>query len=523
MNDLPTAWIHATIESIAKIVSGKTPKNVAQFKNNSGSLPWIKVSDMTLPGNEEYVSKSLISFNESECQKLGLPIIPAGSTIFPKNGGAIATGKKRKTAINCSIDLNNMAVVPIYINSDFLFYWFQTIDLSRLSDGSVVPQINKSDIASLNFPLPPLGEQGRIVEKLDELLGRSRRAREELQQIPKLIQRYKQAVLAAAFRGDLTADWREENSAVEPASDLVGRIKAERRLRWEAMEIAKWQARNKNLDGDKWKKKYKEPQVFQNSTMSEAPDTWCWVYWEEVGICQNGRPFPSSEYTTHGVKLLRPGNLHISGRLVWTHNNTKFLDRSWLDQYPDYLIRSNELVMNLTAQSLADEFLGRICLSDENEKCLLNQRIARLIPILILPKFCLWLFKSPLFRSYVDDLNTGSLIQHIFSSQIDQFIFPLPPLEEQKEIVRRVEERFKAIEAIERNYQQAIALLDRLDQATLAKAFRGQLVPQDPNDEPASVLLERIRAQRASQPPAHKRKTKTPSAIAPTQLSLDCP
>ncbi|MBU6186095.1 MAG: restriction endonuclease subunit S, partial [Cyanobacteria bacterium REEB444] len=228
MSELPKGWIETTVDKIAYLVSGKTPKNVAQFANHTGSVPWVKVSDMTLPGNEQYVSKSVISFSESECKNFGLPVIPEGSVIFPKNGGAIATGKKRQTAINCSIDLNTMAVIPTGINKDFLFYWIQTVDLSKLSDGSVVPQINKSDIAPLCFPLPPLNEQRRIVAKLDRLFARSRCAREELGRVSGLVQRYKQAVLAAAFRGDLTADWREENTDVETAPELLKRIQAKR-------------------------------------------------------------------------------------------------------------------------------------------------------------------------------------------------------------------------------------------------------------------------------------------------------
>ena len=101
----------------------------------------------------------------------------------------------------------------------------------------------------------------------------------------------------------------------------------------------------------------------------------------EIGFCQNGRAFPSKEYTSEGVRLLRPGNLHVSGGIEWTENNTRYMPESWATAHPDYVIGGGELVINLTAQSLKDEFLGRVCMTSSAERCLLNQRIARLTPV----------------------------------------------------------------------------------------------------------------------------------------------
>ena len=121
------------------------------------------------------------------------------------------------------------------------------------------------------------------------------------------------------------------------------------------------------------------------------------------------------------------------------------------------MVRGNELVMNLTAQSLKDEFLGRVCLSDESEECLLNQRIARLTPTLLSSRFCLWLFKSPVFRRFVDGLNTGSLIQHMFTSQVLDFRFPVPPMEEQNAIVNSVEQALKSKEVLAESLEAALS------------------------------------------------------------------
>ena len=115
----------------------------------------------------------------------------------------------------------------------------------------------------------------------------------------------------------------------------------------------------------------------------------------------------------------------------------------------------------------------------------------------MIKKSCLYALESPTFRSFVDaGLNSGSLIQHIHTKQLKTFSFPVAPMEEQHEIVRRIETAFAWIDRLASEATSARRLIDRLDQAILSKAFRGELVPQDPNDEPATVLLERIREER---------------------------
>ena len=106
------------------------------------------------------------------------------------------------------------------------------------------------------------------------------------------------------------------------------------------------------------------------------------------------------------------------------------------------------------------------------------------------------MFKSNVFRSFVNTLNTGSLIQHMFTSQLTEFAFPLPPLEEQEAISSKIDEHFSLIGNLEDTIVNSYQHSDSLRQSLLKKAFSGRLVPQDPNDEPASVLLERIRVER---------------------------
>jgi type I restriction enzyme S subunit len=361
--------------------------------------------------------------------------------------------------------------------------------------GGSLTRARPQTVKNLEVTLPPLPEQRRIVAKIEALQERCRKAREALAEVGPLLEQFRQSLLAAAFRGDLTADWRAANPNVEPASELLNRIRQERRQKWEQSELAKYEAKGKKPPQD-WREEYTELKSIDDTDLPKLPNGWCWVRWELVGDCQNGRAFPSKHYSQAGTKLLRPGNLHVSGRIDWTEKNTQYMPKEWEHDHTSYVVGSRELVMNLTAQSLKDEFLGRVCLTDEGEHCLLNQRIARISPHQsISPEFCLLLFKSPQFRRYVDTLNSGSLIQHMFTTQVAKFVFPLPPVEEHAEIVAATQAALEARDLISRVVDESHSDLKQLDQSVLAKAFRGELVPQDPSDEPASVLLARIRAK----------------------------
>lgn len=298
--------------------------------------------------------------------------------------------------------------------------------------------VNATKLGAVRIPVAPEAEQRRIVRKLDELLASSRAAEAALDAVPALLVKYGQSVLMAAFQGDLTADWRDAHP------DLAS--------------------------------------------------PWRECAWREVGRCQNGRAFPSNEYSSTGIPLLRPGNLHVSGRVEWTAANTRHMSLAWAERFPKHVVGPGEIVMNLTAQSLKDEFLGRVCMTSDGDSCLLNQRVARLTPTEVAPRYAFWLLKSPLFRRYVDGLNTGSLIQHMFTSQVDDFVLPVPSAAEQTEIVRRLEALLGRRDALTAALREARERIKPLEEASLAKAFRGELVPQDPADEPAAAALARLSA-----------------------------
>ena len=380
----------------------------------------------------------------------------------------------------------------------FLKYRLNSGDFVKFSSGLNTgdrPRVDFNQIKTFEFLLPPEREQSRIADALEEQFSNLDAGVEALDRVRDKLKLYRASVLKAAVEGALTADWREQHPHAEPATELLERILVERRHRWEEGQLRKFEERGR-VPPKNWKAKYKEPVPPDTTGLPPLPDGWCWVSWEQAGVSQNGRAFPSKHYQESGIKLLRPGNLHVDGQVWWTKKNTRYMPQRYLESASDLKVGPGELVINLTAQSLKDDFLGRVCITSRDDLCLLNQRLARLTPVGILSSFMLCVFRSFVFRKFVSDLNTGSLIQHMFTRQLDEFVFPLPPLDEQYSIVESVDDLLSVIGHLEVNIESKMTSVQGLRQSILKQAFTGKLVPQNPNDEPASELLKRIAAER---------------------------
>lgn len=480
---LPLGWAHTDLGTLGEYVNGRGFK---KSEWRSTGRPIIRIQDLTgTGGTPNYFQGEVDSKHEVAPRDL---LVSWAATL----GAYIWHGP-------LAVLNQHIFRVKSYINKQFHYYALSWAieDLYRNTHGTGMVHVTKSKFEKTRVPLPPLGEQQRIVDSIETEFTKLDAAVAGLEHVQANLKRYRASVLKAAVEGRLVpteADLaRQQGRTYEPAKVLLDRILAERRRCWEDAELERLKAKGKAPSDDRWKVKYKEPAVPETEDLPELPEGWCWVTWSQIGFSQNGRAFPSKEYQDEGVKLLRPGNLHVSGRVDWTEKNTRRLPESWAIEYPGFTVGTNELVMNLTAQSLADEFLGRICLTGSNERCLLNQRIARLTPIVVRPSFVLWLFRSPWFRRFVDSLNTGSLIQHMFTSQLDEFPLPLPPLGEQDRMVAEVERLMSHGEDVERVAAENETRCGHLRQSILKWAFEGRLVDQDPKEEPATSLLARIR------------------------------
>ena len=155
-------WKVIELSKVVDIVNGATPKAI-ETATGSGAYPFLRVNDMNLDGNEVYIKSCSCSLTNSDIEKFKVKLYPKGTVIFPKRGASIHTNKKRILLQDSAIDLNTMGFVPRNeIDHYFLFTWFQTINLSSISDGSYIPQINSRNINGIEISLPPLEEQKQI-------------------------------------------------------------------------------------------------------------------------------------------------------------------------------------------------------------------------------------------------------------------------------------------------------------------------------------------------------------------------
>lgn len=191
-------WEIKKLNEICQFKSGTTISD--KLEKSSGEILYAKVGDMTLPGNEKDILDSSRFVNRKDINPNQL--IPVGSVIFPKRGGAIATNKKRRIVKPTIVDLNTMAVTPSnFLDSDFLFHWFQQLDLASISNGTSIPQINNYsfDDISISFP-KSLPEQKRIVAILDEAFAAIDKAKanteKNLQNAKELFESYVRNIFA---------------------------------------------------------------------------------------------------------------------------------------------------------------------------------------------------------------------------------------------------------------------------------------------------------------------------------------
>ena len=370
------------------------------------------------------------------------------------------------------------------------------------------------DFRRLSIPFPPLNEQKRIVAKIEALQTRSTAVKEELDAIKPLLDQFRQSVLAAAFRGDLTKDWREQNPNVEPAEVLLERIRIERRRRWEEAELEKMKAKGKVPKDDKWKKKYKEPQPIDTEDLPELPNGWFCVPVEAITTKVVDGVHKKPDYINQGIPFITVKNLTAGSGISF--DETRYIS---LEDHQEFWKRANPEKGDILISKDGTLGVTRVIKTDIVFSIFVS--VALIKPVFYeLSDYLELAFTSPQLQYQMSGTGTG--LKHLHLKDLRCYATPLAPLEEQQEIVRRIESLFKLADSIEQQYQQAEVDLETLNQSILAKAFRGELVPQDPNDEPASVLLERIKEERDRAKPK-KSKSKKRKSNKKQSKQLDIP
>jgi type I restriction enzyme S subunit len=388
------------------------------------------------------------------------------------------------------------------LNPMFLMYALRLLNLADLDTSTAIPGLNRNDVYSEEIPLPPINEQKRIVAKVEELLARVNATKDRLTKVSLILKRFRQAVLAAACSGRLTTDWREENVNLESEINCFERIQRNRMMQYiEECDRAKMEGRKKprkptNLD-DK----------LQTENVEEfppIPSTWIYIPLARVVVKGTDSivdgPFGTSvnvkeDYIDNGIPVVRINNIRAFSFLS---DDLRFVLETKFQQLKRHDIIPGDVLLTKVGT------IGESCVFPSSyEKALLSTTGSCRIRVdrdLADNKYiCIYLNS---IKNYLNSIVSESVQPFLNMSVVKNLSTALPTIDEQHEIVRRVESMFKLADAVEKRVAVATTRTKKLTQAVLAKAFRGELVPieaelarrEGRSYEPASELLARIKS-----------------------------
>ncbi len=395
-------------------------------------------------------------------------------------------------------------VLPTFLQyrlnaADFVTY------ASHLDEGDR-PRVDYDQIGAFELKLPPSGEQHRIVEAIESYFTRLDDAVATLERVQRNLKRYRASVLKAAVEGRLVPTEAElaraEGRDYEPASVLLGRILAERRRRWEEAELAKMKAKGKTPKNDKWKAKYKEPVAPDTSDLPDLPEGWCWATVDQLASVGTGATPKRGDprfWSSGDVPWVTSGAVNEPVVQAPSEYVTRVaLAETNLSLYPPGTL--------LIAMYGEGKTRGRATVLGIESTT--NQALAALELPGASQQVRSWLLRF-LEHNYLElrRAASGGVQPNLNLSIVRSIAVPLPPLREQDRCVAEIDRFLSIAEAALDAATSSVVKSTRFRQSILKWAFEGRLVDQDPNDEPASVLLERIRAE----PAAAAEKPKRPA------------
>jgi type I restriction enzyme, S subunit len=391
-------------------------------------------------------------------------------------------------------------------------YWEQ---IAESAAGIALQNVNAKKLAAIQMPVAPLQEQHRIVAAIEEQFTRLDAAVASLKRVQANLKRYRAAVLAAACSGRLVpteADLaRQEGREYEPADQLLQRILVERRERWEADHLAKMHAQGKAPGSDAWKQKYRQPGCPDTEGLPALPIGWAWTTMPQMGELNRGK---SKHRPRNDPRLLGGPYPFIQTGDVRHSNGTI---RSYSQTYSEFGLAQSRLwqpgTMCITiAANIAETGILTFpaCFPDSVVGFVHDGD-----PVTVR-------FIELFLRTAKEDISRyapATAQKNINLEILSDLAVPLPPLAEQHRVVEEVERLLSVAEELQTATNHALVRAERLRQSILHRAFEGELVPQDPTDEPADVLLKRIEAERSTtMPNGRQRRTRAPRAKAQQSL-----
>ncbi|MBI5627233.1 MAG: restriction endonuclease subunit S [Nitrosomonadales bacterium] len=517
-SNLPKGWCCTSLENIASWGSGGTPsRNVERYFQ--GTIPWVKTGEL----EGKYIRKTEEHISEDALKNSSAKIFPKGSVGIAMYGATIGKlsiwGIDASTNQACAVGIPNEA-----INNEFLYYYLlsERQNLIKAGKGGAQPNLSQGIIKEWPINLPPHSEQHRIVAKIEELFSELDKGIENLKTAQAQLKVYRQALLKHAFEGKLTAQWRAENQdKLETAAALLKRIQQERAQCYQqqlkspsvpllqrgkttsaaAASVPPFEKGGLGgISGGRRNLKPKAPKPLPPLTaeelaeLPELPEGWGWIKFGELcekifdGTHFSPKSFPTGKYKYITAKNIKEGRLDLS--------NITYLDEdAHREIYSRCDVQFNDVLYIKDGATTGIAVVNKL---EEEFSLLSSVGVFRFPKSAVIPEYAAYFLNSNVTRHRMLKEVAGVAITRLTLVKLNRAGFALASLGEQQQIVQELDSKLSEVDQLEQTITTSLQQAEALRQSILKKAFSGQLVPQDPHDEPASALLARIKAARAT-------------------------
>lgn len=475
---LPREWRLATFEDISESTQIGLVRSQDQQSSSPPGYPYIKMNNIT---NDGRIDLSHLVYVNASIQEAREYTLSANDILFNTRNSAELVGKSAltgETLVGYLFNNNIMRIrLPDGLDSGFIAYqmcspYFKA-QLERVKKATTsIAAVYGRDLVTLKLVIAPSNEQRRIRESIDSYLTRLDAATKGLKRVEANLKRYRSSVLQAAVEGRLVPTEAElakrERRHYEPAAALLELILKDRG---------------------------REMSFLETEALPRLPEGWQWTRMDVVGTVQLGRQRAPQHHTgEHMRPYLRVANVfedRIDTSDILTMNFSP-------TEYETYRLEAGDILLN-EGQSL--ELVGRPAMYNNEVPgaCFQNTLVRFRVHAKLNKKYALIVFRAYLHNGRFQQIAKWTTnIAHLGAGRFALLEFPLPPLNEQDRIVEEVERLLSLEQSLQSSFMANEGRLTRLRQSILKWAFEGKLVDQDPTDEPASVLLERIRKERAA-------------------------
>lgn len=495
---LPAGWTTARVGDLVELVNGYAFKP-AHWKETG--LPIVRIQNLNDPDApfnrcpDKLPEKIVINDGDLLFAWSGTPGTSFGAHIWNR-GKAYLNQHIFKVTFDES--RTDKRFLQLAINQNLTEY------IRAAHGGAGLAHITKGKFEGSTLLLPPLGEQRRIVEKIDELFSDLDKGAALLKRVRLNFDRYRASVLKAAVEGKLTAKWRRNRADVEPASELLKRILEERRRRWEESQLAKFEQAKKQPSKN-WKERYEEPESPRNGELPPLPEGWCWATIDQCiteAIC-NGISVKGS-LEPPGVPALRLSAMSDAG---FDYEEIRYIpiDESTSE---DLAVREGDFFVSRGNGSI--RLVGRGTVAQPAPRVIVfpdTMMRVRFHRTMLQSGWIPAIWASSLVRRQIEGrVKTTAGIWKIAQPQLASICVPLPPLVEQHELVRLLRAAADGCHRLGDLIHRNEARAGSLKQSILRRAFSGRLVPQDPTEEPVSLNSADPTAERNSRQSRRRRE-----------------